>query len=331
MAQIVNIADLPNACRQPDASLEEAADTARIDMRVVFGRDISLAVATCAPGYHPAPQVHASEQLNYVAEGEIWIFADGEAYLLRAGDALRVPAMKIHWMWNRSANPCVLYESHCPPLAGDPAVRNSEGALFDDASIPAGLQLPAISWLAESYARELEQRDPQPSAGPLFAAAGSLQTSVHGGAIGAAAAGKLTTKCIHGLRHNMTVARRRGGYHSMPHMHEAEQIHHVVQGEISIFTPEAGFLCRRGDFNIVPSGVPHWSIVPDGEDNILLQAHSPVLGSAANRKALLTAAEAAVPPPVVYNLAPWRAEDLWALEESHLAAMRTSRRPGEGE
>ena len=34
---------------------------------------LSLAVATCQPGYHPAAQIHASEQINYIAQGELFL------------------------------------------------------------------------------------------------------------------------------------------------------------------------------------------------------------------------------------------------------------------
>ena len=91
----------------------------------------------------------------------------------------------------------------------------------------------------------------------------------------------------------MTIARRRGGYHSVPHIHDAEQLHVPVTGDINIFTADAAFACREGDFNIVAPNVPHWAEVPGEEDNVLLQAHSPVLGSAANRRALLTEEERA--------------------------------------
>jgi len=161
-----------------------------------------------------------------------------------------------------------------------------------------------------------------PSEGPLLARAGSLVTSVHGGAIGGAAAGKLTSKCIHGIEHNMTIARRKGGYHSAPHIHDAEQLHIPIRGEINIFTSAAGFACREGDFNIVPPNVPHWAEVTGEDDNILLQAHSPVLGSAANRKALLTEEERVQPVFTVFNMTPWREQDIMKVEAAHRTSMR---------
>jgi quercetin dioxygenase-like cupin family protein len=328
MPLIINRAKLPNFYAQEDPSYAEAADSARIDMRLAYGARVSLAVAVAQPRYHPAPQIHATEQLNYVAEGEIWIYIDGTAYHLKEGDAIRVPKMKPHWMWNKSDAACTFYESNCPPLAGD--VRG-KGGLFEDGASPAQTYPrqayprqahPRIVWLSDKYAKEAEARNEPPGEGPLLARAESLVTSVHSGAIGAAAAGKLTSKCVHGLEHNMTIARRRGGYHSVPHIHDAEQLHIPIKGDIDIFTSEAGFACKEGDFNIVPPNIPHWAEVSSEDDNILLQAHSPVLGSAANRKALLTEEERAQPVFTVFNMTPWREQDIMKVEETHRKRMR---------
>jgi quercetin dioxygenase-like cupin family protein len=318
MPQIINRAKLPNFYAYEDPSYAEAADSSRIDMRLAYGKRVSLAVAVAQPGYHPAPQIHATEQLNYVAEGEIWIYVDGVAYHLKEGDALRVPKMKPHWMWNKSDAPCTFYESNCPPLAGD--VRGA-GGLFDDQDERAP-DYPRVVWLSDKYSREVEARDEPAGAGPLLARAGDLQTSVHGGAIGKAAEGKLTSKCVHGLDHNMTIARRKGGYHSAPHIHDAEQLHIPILGDIDIYTSDAGFACKEGDFNIVPPNTPHWAEVGSAGDNMLLQAHSPVLGSAANRKALLTDEEKQHPVFTVFNMTPWREQDIMKIEEQHRKHMR---------
>lgn len=325
MSQIVNIASLPNFYEVEGVN-SRAADSSRIELRMVFGRSVALAVAECAPGYHPAPQIHNSEQINYVAEGELWVYVDGTPYHLQQGDAIRIPRMKMHWMWNRSSSKCVFYESHCAPLIGHPAVRRSVCGLFDEDQLLPDQPYPQVVWLSEHYAADAEKRNEPPATGPLLVRAADLTTSVHSGAIGAAASGKLTSKCVHGLEHNMTVATRKGGYHSVPHIHDAEQIHYLVKGEIKIFTSDHGFDCRVGDFNIVPSNVPHWALVPTDDENILLQVHSPVLGSAANRRALLTEQEKALPVPTVFNMTPWGVDVIMKVEGRHLKNLRHSAR-----
>jgi quercetin dioxygenase-like cupin family protein len=324
MSQIVNIADLPNFYDMGSMP-KDASDSSRINMRMVFGRSVSLAVAECEPGYHPAPQIHSSEQINYVAEGELCVYVEGIQYLLKQGDAIRIPRMKIHWMWNRSERKCVFYESNSLPLIGNPEVRGSKCGLFDESMIAKDDDYPQVVWLARKYADDAEGKNAPPQEGPLLVRAAELTTSVHSGAIGAAASGKLTSKCVHGLEHNMTIATRKGGYHSVPHIHDAEQIHFLVKGQIKIYTPDDGFDCREGDFNIVARNVPHWAIVPTEDENILLQVHSPVLGSAANRKALLTEEERIFPISTVFNMTPWAAEEIMQAEERFLNSMRTSR------
>ena len=320
MSQIVNISQLQNFYASAETPAD-AADVARVDLRMVFGRSVALAVGVCEPDYHPAPQIHASEEITHVAHGELWVYVDGTGYLLREGDAIRVPRMKMHWMWNRSGAKCTFYQSNCPPVAGDPAVRQSRSALFDEGeTMPT--DYPRVVWLARKYADEAERRNEAPAEGPLVARAAELKTSVHSGAIGAAASGKLTSKCVHGLEHNMTIATRKGGYHSVPHIHDAEQIHYIVRGDIKIYTPENGFDCREGDFNIVPRNMPHWAHVTSEDENILLQVHTPVLGSAANRKALVSPEEHVGPIPTVYNMTPWAAEEIMQVEEKFAGAMR---------
>lgn len=324
MSQIVNIADIPNFYTT-GSTPQDAADGARVNMRMVFGNSVSLAVAECEPDYHPAPQIHASEQINYIAEGELLIYVDGVPYLLKKGDAIRIPRMKMHWMWNRSRQKCVFYESNSPPLAGDQAIRGSKCGLFDGPEVAKGEDYPRVVWLARKYADDAERKGQSPAEGPLLVRAADLTTSVHSGAIGAAASGKLTSKCVHGLEHNMTIATRKGGYHSVPHIHDAEQIHFLVKGEIKIYTPDNGFDCREGDFNIVARNVPHWALVPTDDENILLQVHSPVLGSAANRRALLTEEERVFQIPTVFNMTPWAAERIMQAEERFKNSMRSSR------
>lgn len=323
MSQIANAAALPSFYALPENN-PDAADSARIDMRLTFGWGVALAVATCEPGYHPAPQIHDSEQINYVAEGELWVWVDGTPYHLRAGDAIRVPRMKMHWMWNRSDSRCTFYESHSPAPVGHASILGSDCALFD-AGGERLARAPKIVWLAPRYATEAEARNEAPADGPLVVRGHDLATSVHSGAIGAAASGKLTSKCVHGLEHNMTIATRKGSYHSVPHIHDAEQLHYVVRGEIRIFTSDHGFDCRMGDFNIIPRNMPHWAWVPTDDENILLQAHAPVLGSAANRRALLTERERDLLIPTVFNMTPWGVDDIMKVEARHLRALRSTR------
>ncbi len=102
--------------------------------KMVYGNDSNLMVATRAPGYHSNPHRHDCEQLNYVVEGEVWVFLDGDAFLMKKGDFSRIPKNALHWAWNRSDKDCVLVEVHAP--ACDPRIRKNAFGLFAEHETP---------------------------------------------------------------------------------------------------------------------------------------------------------------------------------------------------
>jgi quercetin dioxygenase-like cupin family protein len=94
--------------------------TVSVETQAVRGRMGWLVVATFPPGYHGAPHMHDSEQLNYILEGECWLYINDDAFLMKAGDFARVPPGAIHWSWNRSDRPCTWIEVQTPALAMPP-------------------------------------------------------------------------------------------------------------------------------------------------------------------------------------------------------------------
>jgi quercetin dioxygenase-like cupin family protein len=107
-------------------------ETTSFETRLVFGTQGSLMVAARPAGYHSPPHVHDCEQLNYLQEGELWIFLEQRAYQLRPGDFLRVPPGVVHWSWNRTEAPCTLIEVHCPGLQDDPKLGSAAVGLFGE-------------------------------------------------------------------------------------------------------------------------------------------------------------------------------------------------------
>ncbi|CNF05088.1 Uncharacterized conserved protein%2C contains double-stranded beta-helix domain [Mycobacterium tuberculosis] len=85
----------------------------------VLGQNSSMMIAARSAGYHSEPHAHDCEQLNYVQRGEIWVFIEDTAHLLRAGDFLRIPPNAVHWAWNRGDGTCELIEMHTPGLELD--------------------------------------------------------------------------------------------------------------------------------------------------------------------------------------------------------------------
>ena len=107
----------------------------------VSGQSANLMVAHRPPGYHSRPHAHDAEQINYIAEGEVWFFVGERGWHLRQGDFFRVPRGAVHWMWNRTNRPLVLIEAHSPSMADDPLFASFGVRLFDvgeDRHLPAG-------------------------------------------------------------------------------------------------------------------------------------------------------------------------------------------------
>lgn len=102
--------------------------------KVVHGDESSIVIARRESGYHSRPHYHESEQLNYVIEGEMWVFVEEEGFIARAGDFFRVPANAVHWAYNRSSEPVTSFQVHSPPL--EPS-REAAHGLYTDDEVPA--------------------------------------------------------------------------------------------------------------------------------------------------------------------------------------------------
>jgi mannose-6-phosphate isomerase-like protein (cupin superfamily) len=101
-----------------------------IGAHIAYGVNSSIMVATRQPHYHSKPHVHDCEQLNYVLEGELYVFVGDDGFLATKGDVFRIPRNAVHWSWVQGRVPCVLLETHTPPLIGDPGVTDTAAALI---------------------------------------------------------------------------------------------------------------------------------------------------------------------------------------------------------
>ena len=89
--------------------------------------------------------------------------------------------------------------------------------------------------------------------------------------------GSMIVKRAYGTECSLMHAVRAPGYHTTPHAHAAEQINHVLQGEIWFFVENDGFLCKAGDFHRVPSNKIHWAWNRSDTDAVVVEAHAPAL------------------------------------------------------
>ncbi len=102
--------------------------------KMVYGNECNMMVAVRAGGYHSNPHRHDAEQINYLLEGEVWVFIEDDAFLMKAGDFSRIPKNALHWAWNRSDKPCTLIEAHAPVC--DPLTRVNAHGLFAEGETP---------------------------------------------------------------------------------------------------------------------------------------------------------------------------------------------------
>jgi quercetin dioxygenase-like cupin family protein len=106
----------------------------KMSTKMVYGNDCNLMVAVRGPGYHSNPHKHDSEQVNYVLDGEIWVFVEDEAFLAEAGDFYRIPRNALHWGWNRADTDCTILEVHAPAV--DPTRRRGAVGLYAESEAP---------------------------------------------------------------------------------------------------------------------------------------------------------------------------------------------------
>lgn len=121
----------------PEVRVTPQRSATDLMVRMVFGSDTSFMLASRDPGYHTKPHRHNAEQINYIVEGELWIFVEEHGYRCVKGDLLRIPRDKIHWAWNRGSGPCVMLESHTPPLIGDEQLRRAATPMLGPDENPA--------------------------------------------------------------------------------------------------------------------------------------------------------------------------------------------------
>ena len=129
-----------------------------IGAKIAYGKDASIIVATRQPGYHSKPHLHDAEQLNYVLEGELYVFIDDTGFLVKRGDLFRVPRNAVHWSWVQGTTPCVLLEVHAPPLIGDPGITDTAVALMTDAEKSTGVAGIGSEWPHDVDQASVERR-----------------------------------------------------------------------------------------------------------------------------------------------------------------------------
>jgi mannose-6-phosphate isomerase-like protein (cupin superfamily) len=137
----IALADIPETNLVPKKYLAGGS----IGAQIAYGLDSSMMVAVRQPQYHSRPHSHDAEQLNYVIQGELYVFVADSGFLAKEGDIFRIPRNAVHWSWVQGTVPCVLLETHTPPLIGDEGVTDTAVALLGPAESATGIaRVPSI-------------------------------------------------------------------------------------------------------------------------------------------------------------------------------------------
>jgi mannose-6-phosphate isomerase-like protein (cupin superfamily) len=132
---LASLADIPETNLVPVRFLSGGS----IGAQIAYGRESSLMIATRQPQYHSKPHRHDAEQLNYVLQGELYVFVEDDGFLAREGDIFRIPRNAVHWSWVQGNKSCILLETHTPPLIGDPGVTDTAVALIGETESNDGI------------------------------------------------------------------------------------------------------------------------------------------------------------------------------------------------
>ncbi len=139
---VAALADIPETNLVPKKFLTGGS----VGAHIAYGCETSLMIATRQPQYHSKPHAHDSEQLNYVLEGELYVFIEDGGFLVGKGDIFRVPRNAVHWSWVQGTTPCVLLETHTPPLIGDPGIIDTAVALIGEHESREGIDAIPSQW-----------------------------------------------------------------------------------------------------------------------------------------------------------------------------------------
>ncbi|MFH1560192.1 MAG: cupin domain-containing protein [Chloroflexota bacterium] len=233
------------------------------------GNECSISVVTRVPGYQTRPHRHDAEQINYIPDGEIWFYVEDKAYQCRPGDFQRVPRNAIHWAWNRSDKPATVIQTKSPPSA---VREKSNRGLFDDE------ETPRVRARANEH-ESSHQHDPgkaeqsPPLTSGLFVPAEKLPVVKRQHPL--MASGQVEVRGVYGTELSWAIVAWPAGYHSSPHVHDAEALIHILEGEIWFFVEDKGFKCQAGDFQRIPRNAIHWEWNPSDKPVRACVEHCP--------------------------------------------------------
>lgn len=312
---------------EPNAGIDPARGLVR---KTAYGLAVSLTHATFPPGYRSAPHAHESEELSQVSAGAISVYLDGVEFTLSEGDFVRIPALTVHWKQNHSSEPAVLLELHNPPTGGGTSLLDTFER--EDSSYGGGEAVRlGQTYRASRHYADGEAGFPQaPEDHFLLARRDDVWNGASGQPLPRLHGSAGTNKSVRVGSETMAILlSERVGLKARPHLHAAEQISYVVEGEVWTFVDDRVFYSGPGDFIRVPGNIVHWALVEPGIKAVTFEVHTPLQGDPVNARGMnwlvpshRVASLAWIPGGFPTDALP--AEELEAYEAGLLTATRES-------
>lgn len=113
--------------------------------------------------------------------------------------------------------------------------------------------------------------------------------------------GRMEIRSVYGKDLKLGVYERED-YQTAPHVHTAEQINYILEGQVWWFVEDEGFLLSPGDFHRVPSDAVHWAKTETTPIK-MIEAHAPPLAIGPNAEGLYADDETPEPNETSENIA----------------------------
>ena len=81
------------------------------------------------------------DELDYVTDGEMWLFIGKTGFKVKAGDFVRIPGGEMHWAWVTGDKPCTMLHVHTPPFIGNPKAKDMAVGILTNEEIKNGFPI----------------------------------------------------------------------------------------------------------------------------------------------------------------------------------------------
>jgi len=253
----------------------------------VSGKSGAVLITQLCPGEAQPPAFDFYEKIGYVARGTVKLFVLDLSDRLRAqelpeGSFFRIPPTLISWLRNDLDRAATITTGLAPAYAEQGGELLDATPLYADWEDPEDLMPVRKGWPADPRQYQIGESDQELALTRPLEGIVQLPGAVEEFSVTNHLKVPLRTKIVCGELASIMVAGRVGAYHSMPHVHPAEQINAVIRGAnwaycIGPEGEQTAFETGTGSIFRFPNLVPHWAWGRDGSGSHVIEFHFPGL------------------------------------------------------